>query len=121
MCVQDGVYVTGLVRLGIHCVSGKKVAVKIVNRERLTEVVLMKVGISILLRPTSTKSHSDCCCQLWLYSLAPLLLLSFPADVGSQRDRSQPSPRGSTPVPAPPYLSLTGNQRPCESEPIAVG
>lgn len=47
MCVQGGVYVTGLVRLGIHCVSGKKVAVKIVNRERLTEVVLMKVGISI--------------------------------------------------------------------------
>uniref|UniRef100_A0A8C6KBA5 BR serine/threonine kinase 2 n=1 Tax=Nothobranchius furzeri TaxID=105023 RepID=A0A8C6KBA5_NOTFU len=34
---------TGLVKLGIHCVTGQKVAIKIVNREKLSESVLMKV------------------------------------------------------------------------------
>ncbi|TEA36492.1 hypothetical protein DBR06_SOUSAS35410004, partial [Sousa chinensis] len=33
----------GLVKLGIHCVTCQKVAVKIVNREKLSESVLMKV------------------------------------------------------------------------------
>uniref|UniRef100_A0A8C6FZ08 BR serine/threonine kinase 2 n=1 Tax=Moschus moschiferus TaxID=68415 RepID=A0A8C6FZ08_MOSMO len=33
---------TGLVKLGIHCVTCQKVAVKIVNREKLSESVLMK-------------------------------------------------------------------------------
>ncbi|XP_054587917.2 serine/threonine-protein kinase BRSK2 isoform X8 [Nothobranchius furzeri] len=35
--------VLGLVKLGIHCVTGQKVAIKIVNREKLSESVLMKV------------------------------------------------------------------------------
>ncbi|XP_071809626.1 serine/threonine-protein kinase BRSK2-like [Asterias amurensis] len=34
---------TGLVKLGVHCVTGKKVAVKIINKEKLSESVLMKV------------------------------------------------------------------------------
>ncbi|XP_026133075.1 serine/threonine-protein kinase BRSK2-like isoform X2 [Carassius auratus] len=34
---------TGLVKLGIHCSTGQKVAIKIVNREKLSESVLMKV------------------------------------------------------------------------------
>ncbi|XP_056286298.1 serine/threonine-protein kinase BRSK1-like isoform X2 [Pseudoliparis swirei] len=34
---------TGLVKLGIHCIMGQKVAIKIVNREKLSESVLMKV------------------------------------------------------------------------------
>ncbi|KAI9542150.1 Serine/threonine-protein kinase brsk2 [Dissostichus eleginoides] len=34
---------SGLVKLGIHCVTCQKVAVKIVNREKLSESVLMKV------------------------------------------------------------------------------
>lgn len=34
---------TGLVKLGVHCVTGKKVAIKIINREKLSESVLMKV------------------------------------------------------------------------------
>lgn len=34
---------TGLVKLGVHHKSGKKVAIKIVNREKLNESVLMKV------------------------------------------------------------------------------
>lgn len=34
---------TGLVKLGVHCVLGKKVAIKIINREKLSESVLMKV------------------------------------------------------------------------------
>lgn len=35
----------GLVKLGIHCMSGKKVAIKIINREKLSESVLIKVHI----------------------------------------------------------------------------
>uniref|UniRef100_UPI00358E6C79 serine/threonine-protein kinase BRSK2-like n=1 Tax=Myxine glutinosa TaxID=7769 RepID=UPI00358E6C79 len=34
---------TGLVKLGVHCVTARKVAIKIVNREKLSESVLMKV------------------------------------------------------------------------------
>ncbi|XP_061911784.1 serine/threonine-protein kinase BRSK1 isoform X3 [Entelurus aequoreus] len=34
---------TGLVKLGIHCITAQKVAIKIVNREKLSESVLMKV------------------------------------------------------------------------------
>jgi hypothetical protein len=34
---------SGLVKLGVHCVTGKRVAIKIVNREKLSESVLMKV------------------------------------------------------------------------------
>ncbi|KAK5623829.1 hypothetical protein CRENBAI_003876 [Crenichthys baileyi] len=33
----------GLVKLGVQCVTGQKVAIKIVNREKLSESVLMKV------------------------------------------------------------------------------
>lgn len=36
-------FVLGLVKLGVHCVTCQKVAVKIVNREKLSESVLMKV------------------------------------------------------------------------------
>ncbi|CAG02397.1 unnamed protein product, partial [Tetraodon nigroviridis] len=36
----------GLVKLGVHCVTCQKVAIKIVNREKLSESVLMK-GISL--------------------------------------------------------------------------
>lgn len=35
---------TGLVKLGVHCVMGRKVAIKIINREKLSESVLMKVS-----------------------------------------------------------------------------
>ena len=34
----------GLVKLGVHCVSRKTVAVKIINRERLSKSVLTKVS-----------------------------------------------------------------------------
>lgn len=36
-------HLTGLVKLGVHCITGQKVAIKIVNREKLSESVLMKV------------------------------------------------------------------------------
>ncbi|KAF7663784.1 hypothetical protein LDENG_00200440 [Lucifuga dentata] len=39
MCMQ----LYGLVKLGVHCVTCQKVAIKIVNREKLSESVLMKV------------------------------------------------------------------------------
>lgn len=34
----------GLVKLGVHCTTGRTVAVKIINREKLSKSVLMKVG-----------------------------------------------------------------------------
>ena len=34
----------GLVKLGVHCMTGRKVAVKIVNKEKLSESVLQKVS-----------------------------------------------------------------------------
>ncbi len=34
---------SGLVKLGTHCVLGKKVAIKIINKDKLTESVLQKV------------------------------------------------------------------------------
>uniref|UniRef100_A0AAR2JVN3 Protein kinase domain-containing protein n=1 Tax=Pygocentrus nattereri TaxID=42514 RepID=A0AAR2JVN3_PYGNA len=37
------VFSLGLVKLGVHCITGQKVAIKIVNREKLSESVLMKV------------------------------------------------------------------------------
>ena len=35
--------IAGVVRLGVHSVSGKKVAIKIVNRDKLPDSVLAKV------------------------------------------------------------------------------
>ena len=37
-------FLKGLVKLGVHHKTGKKVAIKIVNREKLNESVLMKVS-----------------------------------------------------------------------------
>lgn len=42
-------------KLGVHCVLGKKVAIKIINREKLSESVLMKVKIK-----TKTPQKSMC-------------------------------------------------------------
>lgn len=36
-------FFAGLVKLGIHCVTGKNVAIKIINREKLSDSVLLKV------------------------------------------------------------------------------
>lgn len=35
--------ISGLVKTGTHCISGRKVAIKIVNKEKLSESVLQKV------------------------------------------------------------------------------
>ena len=43
--------VSGLVKLGTHCVLGKKVAIKIVNKEKLSESVLQKEHHTILAIP----------------------------------------------------------------------
>lgn len=34
-------------KLGVHCVLGKKVAIKIINREKLSESVLIKVSFAL--------------------------------------------------------------------------
>lgn len=46
MCVSCFVF-AGLVKLGVHCVTCQKVAIKIVNREKLSESVLMKVRLQL--------------------------------------------------------------------------
>ncbi|XP_026322563.1 serine/threonine-protein kinase BRSK2 [Hyposmocoma kahamanoa] len=48
---------TGLVKLGVHCVTGKKVAVKIINREKLSESVLMKVEREIAIMKLIEHPH----------------------------------------------------------------
>ncbi|XP_060583686.1 serine/threonine-protein kinase BRSK2-like [Ruditapes philippinarum] len=48
---------TGLVKLGVHCVTGKRVAIKIVNREKLSESVLMKVEREIAIMKLIEHPH----------------------------------------------------------------
>ncbi|CAB3375863.1 serine/threonine-protein kinase BRSK2 isoform X2 [Cloeon dipterum] len=48
---------TGLVKLGVHCVHGKKVAIKIINREKLSESVLMKVEREIAIMKLIDHPH----------------------------------------------------------------
>ncbi|CDS41500.1 serine:threonine kinase SAD 1 [Echinococcus multilocularis] len=48
---------TGLVKLGIHCISGRKVAVKIVNREKLSDNVLQKVEREIAIMKLIEHPH----------------------------------------------------------------
>ncbi|XP_031330054.1 serine/threonine-protein kinase BRSK2 isoform X2 [Photinus pyralis] len=48
---------TGLVKLGIHCVTGRKVAIKIINREKLSESVLMKVEREIAIMKLIDHPH----------------------------------------------------------------
>lgn len=43
--ISKCIFFSGLVKLGIHCVTGKNVAIKIINREKLSESVLLKVII----------------------------------------------------------------------------
>ncbi|XP_054733529.1 serine/threonine-protein kinase BRSK2 [Anastrepha obliqua] len=48
---------TGLVKLGVHCVLGRKVAIKIINREKLSESVLMKVEREIAIMKLIDHPH----------------------------------------------------------------
>ncbi|RZF48750.1 hypothetical protein LSTR_LSTR013834 [Laodelphax striatellus] len=48
---------TGLVKLGVHCVSAKKVAIKIINREKLSESVLLKVEREIAIMKLIDHPH----------------------------------------------------------------
>lgn len=50
-------FFTGLVKLGVHCVLGKKVAIKIINREKLSESVLMKVEREIAIMKLIDHPH----------------------------------------------------------------
>lgn len=53
----------GLVKLGVHCITGQKVAIKIVNREKLSESVLMKVK--------RFKAHFTAVMSPVLYAITP--------------------------------------------------
>ncbi|CAF4649529.1 unnamed protein product, partial [Rotaria magnacalcarata] len=48
---------TGLVKLGVHYLTGEKVAIKIVNREALSESVLMKVEREIAIMKLIEHPH----------------------------------------------------------------
>lgn len=48
---------TGLVKLGVHCITAKRVAIKIVNREKLSESVLMKVEREIAIMKLIEHPH----------------------------------------------------------------
>ncbi|XP_060856605.1 serine/threonine-protein kinase BRSK2 isoform X2 [Metopolophium dirhodum] len=48
---------TGLVKLGIHCVTGRNVAIKIINREKLSESVLLKVEREIAIMKLIDHPH----------------------------------------------------------------
>lgn len=50
-------FALGLVKLGLHCVTGKKVAVKIINREKLSESVLQKVEREIAIMKLIEHPH----------------------------------------------------------------
>lgn len=48
---------TGLVKLGVHCVTGQKVAIKIINRNKLPESVLQKVEREIAIMKLIEHPH----------------------------------------------------------------
>ncbi|KAL1139614.1 hypothetical protein AAG570_006596, partial [Ranatra chinensis] len=50
-------FFVGLVKLGVHCVTSKKVAIKIINREKLSESVLMKVEREIAIMKLIDHPH----------------------------------------------------------------
>lgn len=56
---------SGLVKLGVHCITAQKVAIKIVNREKLSESVLMKVRCDAFEVPV----HCDDIRAIFVYSL----------------------------------------------------
>ena len=49
--------VVGLVKMGTHCVQGKKVAIKIINKDKLTESVLQKVEREIAIMKLIEHPH----------------------------------------------------------------
>ena len=48
---------SGLVKMGTHCVQGKKVAIKIINKDKLTESVLQKVEREIAIMKLIEHPH----------------------------------------------------------------
>lgn len=61
--------ISGLVKTGTHCITGRKVAVKIVNKEKLSESVLQKVRLY-----TFKIFHTKCKCSQFLNILTNLCL-----------------------------------------------
>lgn len=55
--ILKNIFFLGLVKLGVHCVLGKKVAIKIINREKLSESVLIKARNKSIIK-CSIKSSS---------------------------------------------------------------
>lgn len=68
VCLYISPCLSGLVKLGVHCITGQKVAIKIVNREKLSESVLMKVQYDKVV------AHSDNNSANFVYSNATEML-----------------------------------------------
>uniref|UniRef100_A0A183U1N6 non-specific serine/threonine protein kinase n=1 Tax=Toxocara canis TaxID=6265 RepID=A0A183U1N6_TOXCA len=49
--------ISGLVKTGTHCITGRKVAIKIVNKEKLSESVLQKVEREIAIMKLIEHPH----------------------------------------------------------------
>lgn len=58
---------TGLVKLGVHCITGQKVAIKIVNREKLSESVLMKVQSDAVEGVAHSDDNDDTYIYVYIY------------------------------------------------------
>lgn len=59
------ILIPGLVKLGTHCVTGRSVAIKIINREKLSESVLLKVIIYFDLIKRARGSARACTFELF--------------------------------------------------------
>lgn len=97
--------VAGLVKLGVQCVSGKRVAIKIINREKLTESVLQKVS-SVDSTPGLETAHF-----LFFSALVTRKIIAptiSPSSIGHSLDLSQTRLRMSDSFPYAPVNHFYG-------------
>lgn len=67
--------ISGLVKLGVHCITGQKVAIKIVNREKLSESVLMKVQYDA--DAHSVDHHANCVHSHLFYTVHKIIHILY--------------------------------------------
>lgn len=105
----------GLVKLGVHCVTCQKVAIKIVNREKLSESVLMKVRLQLSVLSVNFRFTSEVFEVVSFYSANPFGTssegtLSFFVYVNlSMCMPVKKASKGLYIVPHCPYSSLAGD------------